>query len=377
MESLRSRKLLDAESGQGWSSECVAERVIISVEKNGLEKKSEKVLSDASSALLFAEKEEWTKLKKGLVLNSSNVARGEPRMHRFLGQGFTGAMVIIGLDNGQLMCNQYDQPTEKDSLVFLSEDASISQVISLPEKHNLLWSAKFCRNQNRILLLVDHQILSLSLQTLEFEKLTNRNQNPASFLSLSGDLAAWYEEPDLVVHDLSLGKPVMRVNACAEKYGGHTLQMKAELSPDGATLACCMRSGEINIFDVRSGKQTHSLRNDFQMVKKLQFSQDSRYLLIHEQYGAWAVYCFDLQQGKSREGWPKLANIQYGDIAINNSGQLAIARHQQIEILDLSTMESVLRFRADHVSKSCAIGFVDQFIGIRTDSGCASLYALH
>ncbi len=376
MESSRSRQLQDSESGKIWSSECTDSRVIIRAGKSGSERESEKILADKSAALAYAEKEEWARLKKGFVLNTPTAEPGQPRMHRYLGRGYTGAMVVEGLGDGQLMFNQYDETLESDTLVFLNEDARLNGVVPLPEKNTLLWIARYCPNQQSLLLLVDHQIFSYSLRTQEFKKLTDRNKSPASFLSLRGDLAAWYEEPEIVVHDLSAGQPILRMNVTAEKYKLHSLQMKADLSPNGTTLACCSSSGEIILFDVGSGQQAGSLKGNFQMVKRLSFSPDGNYLLIQEEYGTWGLHCFDVQQMKERTDWPKLSDMANGDFAFHASGLMAVSRNKWIEIFDLATMGSALKFRADHIVKSCAIRFVDRYLAVRTDYGCASLYSV-
>ncbi|MBX9687135.1 MAG: WD40 repeat domain-containing protein [Candidatus Obscuribacterales bacterium] len=376
MESARSRKLLDPESKNTWSSECIENRVLIRAGKSGAEKESEKSFADNSAALSYAEKEEWARLKKGFVLDSAGAAPGEPRMHRYLGRGATGAMVAESLGDGNYIFNQFDESVERDKIFILGEDACIKTVLPLPERNSLLWAARYCTEQQILLLLVDHQIFSYSIPNQSFEKLCERNKIPASFLSLRGTLAAWYAEPEIVLQDLNTARTVQRINITPEKYSNHSLQLKAELSPDGQTLACCSRTKEISLFDVESGKQITMINGKFEKAKKLAFSADGRYLLVLEEYGSWGLHCFDLLERNERKDWIELNGLNNADIAVDESGRLAVSKNQWIEIYDLATTASVTTFRADHVVKSCAISFRGNSLSVKADSGCASIYSL-
>ena len=159
-----------------------------------------------------------------------------------------------------------------------------------------------------------------------------------------------------------------------EKYANHTFQMKAELSPDSLTLAYCCKSGEINLVDVQTGEHRALIQGDFQMVKKMAFSPDGRYLIVQEAYGAWGIYCFDLQMAEPRAEFPHMKDLASGDFAVDGLGNLAVSRREWIEIFDLADMKLLLRFRADHVVKSCTLRFIGTQLCVRTDAACLSLY---
>ena len=47
-----------------------------------------------------------------------------------------------------------------------------------------------------------------------------------------------------------------------------------------------------------------------------------------------------------------------------------------MEVLELATMKRELSFPVEHVVKRCAVGWIGGDLGVLTDYGCASLYAV-
>ncbi len=371
----RFRNLHDPQSEKVWNSECLENRVIMRSGKMSAQKLSEKILDNADAALVYAEKEEWTRLKKGYELSMPGAEPGEPLMHLYLGASHSGSMLMEVLENGQLLVNRYNQNSQHDELIFLTDEGKVAEVLPLPETNSLVWNAKFSRPSS-LLLLVDHQVFSYSMQDKQFRKLGKRNSNPASFLCCSGDVLAWYEEPEIVFVDRVTGEISRKQTVKPEKFGGHTLQLKAELSPDSKTLALCCKSGEIMLIDVASGEIRCSLKADFQMVRKLVFSPDGNYLFFQEAYGDWGLYCIDLQQGELSKDFPHIRDTAGGDFAVNTCGKLAVSSSKWIDVIELLSMEKVLRFRVDHAVKSCAMKFYSGQLCVRTDYGCLSLYSV-
>ena len=75
--------------------------------------------------------------------------------------------------------------------------------------------------------------------------------------------------------------------------------MRAALSPDGETVACCARAGEVTLWDVASGRCKGVLTGDFAMVEALHFADNGAAMLLKETYGRWGLYCFDVQRQRT------------------------------------------------------------------------------
>ena len=369
---MRIRELQNPESEHVWLSRCEDQKVVIRSVRAGRERETTKVFDDVKAAERYAEKEEASRLRKGWVLNNPAAAAAQPRMHLFLRGPYTGAMAIEPVGE-RLVCNRFDG--ERDNLYVIDRNACVLDVIEAP--HNrLIWKARYVPDAGVLLLLADHQIITLSLEQREFKELTPTNDRPVSFLSTCGPFASWYVEPYVVVSDVRDGRVLFRKKVLSELYGGHSSQMSAQLSPDGRTLACCARPGSIILFDVASEGVRAEINGDFAMIQRIMFIADGRRLLAQELYGKWLVRCFDLDSLSEVPNWPKI-RVGSTDFDLDSSAQrLAVAEGPRVEIYELATMHRLLQFTVDHVVKTSAVAFVGNYLGASTDLGCVSLYAL-
>jgi hypothetical protein len=371
---MRTRSLIDPKTNKTWSTRCEESVVFVSSGAEGKEKITEKPQADANVAIAWAEKEEWSRLKKGFVLNNPLAKPGEPRMHYYRGRGYTGALPVLGVD-GKIFCSIYDDTESRDKVFLLNENAELTALPELP-KNRLIWKGFYQAGLKKILLLADHQILSLTIGDNNFLALTKPNQKPVSCLHMSGTRAVWYEEPELVVADISNNQTLLRLPMQYQMYSGHSPQMAATLSPDGNTLACCVNSGEILLIDIATGKIFDKLIGKFEMIVKMAFTSDSRYLIASEQYGEWKLLCFDINTLFIRADWLNIKNIGTTEFAISENGSLiAIAQRSKVEIYDLTSLKKELSFRVEHQVKRFTMEWIGNWLGVQTDYGCASLYA--
>lgn len=296
------------------------------------------------------EKKQWAKLKKGFVHVNPDASRGEARLHRYLGKGYTGALIVASVPGGVL----FNRPTENGEVLVVLDAAGVDvSVIALPANH-LCWKAALPY------LLVDHEVCRVA--SGELEKLVAYPGMPASFLAVAGSRVAWFDGAAAVVRDRE--REVMRIPVKPEMVGGHSLQMAGALSSDGETLAICVKPGEIQLH----GANARTVTGDFEMVSKLELSGERLFAL--EQYGGWRLLCI------TSSGIETLASgLPNGDFAVDGS-RVAIARGAEIEVRSLDG-SAQLSFAAQHVVKRCAVDFVDdRALAVRTDYGCASVYEL-
>jgi hypothetical protein len=367
----RTRRLIDPTTGKTWSTRCDGEVVVVSNGLPGKEKHADKPQADADSARIWAEKEEWARLKKGMVLVTPDAAPGNPRMHAYLGGAYTGSLAVADVC-GRLLCSRSG---EREHLVYVDADGRVGHPIDLPP-NRLAWEIVNMPALGKVLVLADDQVLGLSHAADTFEELTGSKQRPGHFLDAAGTRMAWYDAPDLVVTDVATGTEVFRRNAEAHVYQG-SVQMAGALSPDGGTVACCAKEGEVLIVDIASGA-SRAWEGTFTQIGKLRFSADGRWLLAQGRYAGWRVHCFDVAADTPRADWPDLGDLGHGDMAIDPTGtRLAISRRSTLEVYDLATMAHRLTCRLEHVVRRAEIAWVgSDSVAARTDYACISLYAV-
>ncbi|QEI06245.1 PQQ-binding-like beta-propeller repeat protein [Pigmentiphaga aceris] len=367
----RVRRLLDPATGKTWSTRCDGELVIISNGFPGKEKHADKPKADAETARIWAEKEEWARLKKNMVLVTPDAAPGEPRMHCYLGGAYTGSLALADV-GGRIMCSRSG---DSEHLVFVSADGVISKPMDLPP-NRLAWKIIHAPALDRVLVQADDQVIAWSDASGAFEALTESRARHGSFLDAAGTRIAWYDAPDVVVKDIATGKELFRRKFEAQIYKG-SVQMTGALSPDGSTVAACAQEGEVVLFDIASG-ESRTWQGSFTQIDKLEFSGDGRWLIAKGRYAGWGLHCFDVAAGAARTDWPDLGDLGNGDFAIDPTGtRLAVTHRGHIEVFDLATMQSVLRFRVEHIVRRADIAWMGtDTIAVRTDYACASLYAV-
>jgi hypothetical protein len=367
----RTRRLIDPATGKTWSTRCDGELVIVSNGLPGKEKHADKPKADPDTARAWAEQEEWARLKKGMVLVTPDAAPGDPRMHRYIGGAYTGALSIADVGGRILCCRSGDS----QHLIFVDADGTIGAPIDLPP-NRLAWEIVDAPALERALVLADDQVLGLSAQTNVFEALTESKLKPGHFLDAAGTRMAWYDAPDVVVRDVATGTELLRQTMEAQMYKG-SVQMAGALSADGLTVACCAEEGEVKLFDVATAA-SRVWRGDFTQIDKLRFSSDGRWLVAKARYAGWGLHCYDLAADAPRAGWPDLGDLGNSDFGIDPTGtRLAIAHRSTLAVYDLQTMALQLTCRIEHVVRRADIAWIgSDTIAARTDYACVSMYAV-
>ncbi|GLS43376.1 WD40 repeat domain-containing protein [Methylobacterium brachythecii] len=365
----RGRTLRAPETGKTWASHCDGAAVRIT---QATGKPRQKDFPDPAAASAWAEKEEWSRLKKGMVLVAPDAAPGQPLLHRFVGGAYTGAMALCDF-GGRLLCNRHEDSGEQ--LLAVDSEGAIDVLLE-QFRDRLIWSAAEVPELGRILMRADHQVLALVPATGAMAELSP-NLMP-SFMSVAGTRVAWFDGTAVVVEDLATGQRLMRQPATPQLYLGHTTQMEGALSPDGRTLAFCAEAGEVRLFDVGTGAERPPWRGGFAMVRQLRFALGGQRLLMLEQYGRNTLHAFDLQSGAEPAGWPDLGELARADLAVDASGQqVVVTKGNRGTLYDAATMAPRLEFRIEHVVRRCVAAWIGpDRLSIRTDYGCASLYAI-
>jgi len=331
-------------------------------------------------ALKWAIQQEWSRLKKGFLLVNPDAGAGQPSMHRYIGGGYTGALMIAGC-NGKVSTNQHQDEdalgAATDVLLLVGEGADISQRWR-PSKTDLAWSAIPIIDKDQLLIQFDSGIYLWSTDGTPPQRISEATAMSPSFLTTSNGHVSWHSGEQITVMRPTDGKRTLHLPRKAAMVGGHSPQMMGALSPDAATLACCANPGEIEYIDVALAKTVRQHQGDFEMITKMAWSVDGRWLLALEQYGKWRLLCLDTATGESRPGWPEFADMTRTDFALDNDGKrLAVMRRGKIAVYDFAGMKEIRRFPVDHVVRTAKIAWTgENAISVRTDYGCLSTYVV-
>ncbi len=370
----RIRTFHDPETGKTWGTRIDGLNVILASGGLGKTKEVVKPQADEPAMRRILEKEEGVRLRKGMVLADPHAMAGSPCMLRHLGRVYTGALAIAEFDGG-LLVNQFEDAGQGDALWRIARDGSAER-LTFVGANTLAWKLIPVPTLNKVLFLADHQIRAWDPATNGVVELTRRNGMPVSFLDSQGTLAAWHEEPELVVRDLATEKDQFRLKVEPVLYSGHSPQLTGALSADGSMLAHCAQAGRILVHDVASGTIRFTISGGFEMVSKLVFTPDNRQLIVKELYGRWGLKAYDLATGEPATGWPDLNDLGDSEFAVDNArDRLAFFLHDRAHVYEWSTMRKHSELRIDQVVKSAALAWThDGLLAVRTDLGCVGIY---
>lgn len=133
----RVRSLHDPATGKTWTMLLDGARTEVRQGTPGRERIAARGHDDVEAAHRWAVKEEWSRLKKGMALLNPDAPWGEPRLHRFVGGAYTGAMAIAPAGEGGFFCNRF---AEADEMVHVGSGADVAVGLALPGER-LAWKA--------------------------------------------------------------------------------------------------------------------------------------------------------------------------------------------------------------------------------------------
>lgn len=369
-------ELLDPATGQVWQAKLSGSTLSTTTTTQGKSRETKKAFASAAVAQQEFFKKEWGLLKKGYLLRQAAATPGQPALHAFIGGGYSGCLTVepAGDHLAVYQCGSLDLPDPHDFLLLMDRQGTIHERIRLPKV--LPWHACYDAVSRSLLLDLDHFIYLYDLTTRTFRALTTKINQPASFAGLArnGSRAAYGSHPHVEVCDLKTGKVILARDVSSELIGGHSPQLCGALDESGKRLALCTRSGEIDLIDVATGSVVGQIQGDFEMIVQLDFAGD--WLLAREQYGKWALLCFDVTTQKPI----KPLSIGSGTLrhfCLNaDATRIAVLMGPQVTVFDLSTGQQLCQFPVEHCIKSCQAAFWGDQLAIRTDYGCCSLYAV-
>ena len=349
--------------------------------KNGKTRQTQKEFASTDEAQKACAKKEWESLKKGYVLQNAGAKAGEASLHVYIGGGYTGALAFSGAE-GELFvykCGGYKEDGALDDfLIRLDASGAVKQQTLLPKP--LAWQAE--RAGEILLLDLDHFIFKFDPARGEFSDLSQglsfkNSKEFTSFVCAAKDTAAFAMFGQIFTLRGGEISPLAEYRSEMKSYAPI---LCAALDADGTRLALCCKQNEIKILSTLSGEILNEIRGDFGIFDKICFLADGS-LLGKERYTSKLV-CLDTASGERLNPvWLRDECAEADELCVSADGSwLALISYDKARIIDLKSGNLRLSFELSHVVKRCEAKFEringEEFLAVRTDYGCFSLYKI-
>ena len=349
--------------------------------KNGKSTQTQKEFASADEAQKACIKKEWESLKKGYVLQNSDAKAGEASLHVYIGGGYTGALAFAGVGDELFVykCGGYKEGGALDDfLIRLDASGAVKQQIVLPKP--LAWRAE--RAGEVLLLDLDHFIFKFDPASGEFNDLSKdisfkNSKEFTSFVCAAKDTAAFAMFGQIFT---LRGGEILSLSEYKSEMKSYAPILCAALDADGTRLALCCKQNEIKILSTLSGEILNEIRGDFGIFDKICFLADGS-LLGKERYTSKLV-CLDTASGERLNPvWLRDECAEADELCVSADGSwLALISYDKARIIDLKSGNLQLSFELSHVVKRCEAKFEringEEFLAVRTDYGCFSLYKI-
>ena len=352
--------------------------------KNGKTRQTQKEFASAGEAQKACVKKEWESLKKGYVMQNAGAKAGEASLHVCIGGGYTGALAFAGVGGEFFVykCGDYKEGGAlNDFLIRLDASGAVKQQTLLPKP--LAWQAE--RAGENLLLDLDHFIFKFDPASGEFNDLSQwlsfkNSKEFTSFVCAAKDTAAFAMFGQIFTLRGGEISPLAEYKSEMKNY---TPILCAALDADGTRLALCCKQNEIKILSTTTsnafcGEILNEIKGDFGVFDKICFLADGS-LLGKERYTSKLV-CLDATSGERlKPTWLQGECAEADEFCISADGlRLALINYDKARVIDLKSGNLQLSFELSHVVKRCEAKFEhingEEFLAVRTDYGCFSLY---
>ena len=373
------KNLINLSSGNRLNLRVQGKILLSESIKNGKTRQTQKEFASTGEAQKACVKKEWESLKKGYVLQNTDARPGETSLHVYIGGGYTGALAFASAE-GELFvykCSGYKESGALDDfLIRLDASGAVNQQIVLPKP--LAWQAE--RAGEVLLLDLDHFIFKFDPATGEFSNLSQwlnfkNSKEFTSFVCASKDTAAFAMLGQIFTFR---GGEISPLSEYKSEMKSYTPILCAAISDDGTRLALHCKQNEIKILSTLNGEILNDTKGDFGIFDKICFLADGS-VLGKERYTGKLV-CLDTASGERlKPAWLQGECAEADEFCISADGSLlALVSYDKARIIDLESGNLQLSFELSHVVKRCEAKFEringEEFLAVRTDYGCFSLY---
>ncbi|OYP36841.1 WD40 repeat domain-containing protein [Rhodopirellula sp. MGV] len=370
------RFLADPNSEKIWHATLKGKTVETKTGNPAKPRAQSKSFKSTDEAKGYLEKQEWTKLKAGFVLQNPDANGGEATALRLLPGGWTG-MLPLATSQDHLFCVRY--PESQNELFVFDNSGAVVKSTKAKVDGLVLYAA--CDSiSETIFFNADHSIYQLDSNFAVIKKpLAVGKEASASCLSVAGGRLLVYHRNKIEVRNLADDNELLSVEVTPDLYGGHTITLEAVLDRGGKLAAVHEKAGEIAIYDVKKGKLMFRFEGDIPMISKLLFCPQGKVLYAVSPYAESGLLAFDLKAKKQIPLPKDLPRLSQGkiDIACHpTDDRIAIVSTNSATIFDARTNRVVNSITLDHVVKRAGIVFFQNSLVALSDLGVLGFYAL-
>ncbi len=377
LHTMKNANLFDTQSDRSAIITLSDKKVITESINKGKSRIAEKEFASEEEASKQYEKKRWELLKKGYVERNNTKEPGTPVLHCLAGLGYTGALSFEDTPDGIYIYKHgwfNTAKDQKDFLLLIDREGNQKETIDLPKI--LAWDIRYCKDDNSLLMDIDHYIYKYSLADKKFTAYTSTLNRSVSFISVSDNNIAYGSHPKLFIKNKSA---TLEKDFDVEVIKG-SIPFCAGLSKNGKILAFHNKEGEIQLIDTHAYQLVKTIQGEFRMIDELQFVDNDKTLVVREQYGKWCLHYFDVEEGIELF-YPELIVPEFSPVifsfCFNADESLLVQLHRtKAYVFDYKNKKLIYSFTLEHCVKKAEAKFVGDMLGVRTDYGCFSLYRL-
>jgi len=376
---MKTANLFDIQNDKSCVVSLSGKKIVTENINKGKSRITEKEFPTDEEASIQYEKKRWELLKKGFTERNNTVEPGTASLHLLAGLGYTGCLSFEDTPEGIFVYKHgwfNTAQDQKDFLLLIDKQGNVKDTIELPKV--LPWDIRYCKNNNRLLIDVDHYIYTYNLADKQFKQCTSAIKRPASFISVSDNNIAYGTHPKLYISDKS--DNILHEKDFDVEIIKGSIPFCAELSKNGKILAFHNKEGEIQLIDTQTYQLIKTIQGDFRTFVQFQFVDDDKTLVAREQYGTWSLRFFDVNECRELH-YEGMKVQEYSptifSFCFNAEESILVQLHRtHAHVFDYKEKKLMYSFPLEHCVKKAKARFVGKQLGVRTDYGCFSLYNL-
>ncbi len=345
--------------------------------KNGKGRVFSKDFNSEEDAFDFFNKKQWEMLKKDYVFIDKNKSFGKPVLHRFVSKFYTGCLSFENTEKGIYVYNpgDYDsQDKEYDYLLLINKNAEVIENIQMPEA--LSWDIKYSNKHKKCFLDLDHHIYTLNTEDNTFEKISDRgNGDWGSYVFVSDKVFSYATNNKLIIKDYA--ENLLLEREYTIKKDDWKTPFCATISNNAKLLALHTEINKVDIIDIKTNKIIKTVKSDFDMLRKMVFSENDKTLILKKYNNNHLIY-IDIDKNEEKK-YKELDIPEYikdvNDFCLNQDESiLVLLQSNKAYVYDFVKKEYKGSFKIENIVKRAHIKFIDDKLAVRTDYGCFSIY---
>lgn len=320
------RELFDYDNEKHFIISLEGTTLITETGKLGKLRTTKKEFSTLDEAILAFGKKHWDGLKKGFVYHNPDAQKGEVILHKFLSRYYTGALAFTEVDKYFFIYGCAENGDAPDFLLKIDQQGKTESVFELPQP--LAWEMKFQKEKNEILLNLDKRFYTFSVEEEVFTPTAEQ---------------------------------IKKISLCGKYY----VEVNGE---------------KVKIFYSENDQLKGTITTEYSYTNIIDVNFSDKYLIIRDIAYFKGLKFYDLETLELLEvkglTIPEEFPEPRGFFVSPDSRYLVQYIYTRGYLFDLQKEKFLYQFDIEHIVKTCEMQFLDAGLGIRTDSGCFSIYKI-